>query len=256
MLSINKKKYLKSLSNKKYRLLENKILIEGLRIMEEAINSKLIFEHIWFSNKYDGESNKISLLVEQIKKNNIPYTFEKEKDMQSISNTQHSQGILGLINVSNIFNKDLNYFSDRIIILDQISDPGNLGTIIRTCSWFGIESIILTKSSADIFNPKCLRSGMGGHFHIKDCAYLSEDEIIQFFSSHQYTLYCATMTGESIYNIKNNDKWALVLGSEAHGINKKLLLGNKVSIPKHGKIECLNVSIAAGIIMNQLINKK
>ena len=78
---------------------------------------------------------------------------------------------------------------------------------------------------------------MGGHFYIDDCIYLSEDEIVNFINSKKHTLYCATTTGESIYNIKNNNKWALILGSEAHGINKKLLLGNEVSIPKRGKVK-------------------
>jgi len=256
MLSINKKKYLKSLSNKKNRLIDNKILIEGLRIIEEAIKSKSSFEHIWFSNKHDKESDKIISLIKQIEKNNITYSFEKEKDIQSISNTKNSQGILGLIDVSNFFNKELNNFSDKVIILDQISDPGNLGTIIRTCAWFGITSIILTSASANIFNPKCLRSGMGGHFYINDCIYLSDDEIINFINAKKYKLYCATTTGESIYNIKIESRWALVLGSEAHGINKKLLFGETISIPKHGNIESLNVSIASGIIINQLIRKK
>ena len=183
MLSINKKKYLKSLNNKKYRLKENKILIEGLRIIEEAINSNFDFEHIWLSNKYNEESDKIFSLLQNIETNNISYSFEKEKDIQSISDTRNSQGLLGLIDVANFFNKELNHFSNHIVILDQISDPGNLGTIIRTCAWFGIKSIILTHSSADIFNPKCLRSGMGGHFYIDDCIYLSEDEIINFINS-------------------------------------------------------------------------
>jgi len=253
MLSINKKKYLKSLNNKKNRLSENKILIEGLRIMKEAINAKIKFEHIWISNKYNDETFKISNFIKTINNNNISFTFEKDKDIESISNTKNSQGLLGLIDTSHFFNINLNNFSDQIIVLDQISDPGNLGTIIRTCAWFGIKSIILTQSSADIFNPKCLRSGMGGHFYINDCIYLSEDEIIEFFNSQKHTLYCATMKGKSMYNINNNDKWALILGSEAHGVNKKLLLGNKISIPKLGKIESLNVSIASGIIINQLI---
>ena len=256
MLSINKKKYLKSLRNKKNRVIENKILIEGLRIIKEAIKLKSKFEHIWLSNKYDKESNKIISLIKKLETNNIAYTFEKDKDLQSISDTKNSQGIVGLIDVSNFFNKELNNFSDKVIILDQISDPGNLGTIIRTCAWFGITSIILTNASADIFNSKCLRSGMGGHFYINNCAYLSNNEIINFIKLQKYRLYCATTTGESIYNIKIDKRWALILGSEAHGINNKLLFGDEISIPKHGNIESLNVSIASGIIINQLIRKK
>ena len=252
MLSINKRKYLKSLNNKKHRLIEKKVLIEGLRIIDEGISSGLNFEHIWISNRHDKYSVIYLNLIKKIKTCDIPYTFEIDKDIQFISNTKNSQGIVALLIVDNLFNENLHFFSDKIVILDRISDPGNLGTIIRTCAWFGITSLILTKSSADIFNPKCLRSSMGGHFYIDNCIYLSNKKIVDFISLHKYKIYCSSMEGKSIYNLERNDKWALILGSEAHGINEELLVGEKITIPKKGSIESLNVSIASGIMLDYL----
>ena len=252
MLSINKKKYLKSLDIKKYRQIEKKTFVEGFRIINEALKAGLRFEQIWINEKYNNDSSNILLFIQKLKKESIIFSFESDKDIKSVCNTKNSQGVIGLFSTKNLYNENVENFSNKIIILDQISDPGNLGSIIRTCAWFGIESILLSESSSDIFNPKCLRSAMGGHFYIKDCIYLSNYKIIEFIKSKKYHLYCATMDGASIYNIKPPKKWAMILGSEAHGISSDLLFGENITIPKCGKIDSLNVSIASGIIIDYL----
>jgi len=251
MLSINKIKYLKSLSIKKYRLTEQRVLLEGYRIISESLNSSLIFEHIWINENL--KSNKdIKILLDIIKKKNIKYNFESEKKINLISNTKNTQGIIALVNIKDFYNNQT--FTDKILILDQISDPGNLGTIIRTCAWFNIKTLILTENSADIFNPKCLRSGMGGHFYLDNCTYLSNNEIVDFLKSNNYFVYCADSEGKPFTQIENLKKWALIFGSEAHGISKELKIGEIVSIPGNGKIESLNVSVATGILLNNLKN--
>ena len=142
------------------------------------------------------------------------------------------------------------------IALDDINDPGNLGTIIRTCAWFNIKTLILTENSADIFNPKCLRSGMGGHFYLNNCRYLSNNEIVKFLKSNNYFVYCAASDGVPFVKDKSLEKWALILGSEAHGINKELNIGKVVSIAGNGEIESLNVSVAGGILLHALTSLK
>ena len=249
MLSINKIKYLKSLSIKKYRQAEQKVLLEGYRIINESLNSSLIFEHIWINE--DLKSNKdIKILIDIIKEKNISFNFESEKKIKLISNTKNTQGLLALVNIKDFYNNQI--VTDKVVILDQISDPGNLGTIIRTCAWFNIKTLILTENSADIFNPKCLRSGMGGHFYLDNCMYLSNNQIVDFLKSNNYFIYCADSEGEPFTQIENIEKWALILGSEAHGINKELKIGKVVSIPGNGRIESLNVSVATGILLNNL----
>lgn len=251
MLSINKIKYLKSLSIKKYRQAEQKVLLEGYRIISEAIKSSLRFEHIWINENL--KSNKdIKILLDIIKDKNISFNFESEKKIKSISNTKNTQGILALVNIKDFYNNQI--ITDKVVVLDQISDPGNLGTIIRTCAWFNIKTLILTENSADIFNSKCLRSGMGGHFYLNNCMYLSNNEIVKFLKSNNYFIYCADSNGESFIKDKNLEKWALIIGSEANGINKELKIGKIVSIPGNGKIESLNVSVATGILLNNLKN--
>ena len=251
MLSINKRKYLKSLNTKKYRLIENKIVIEGFRMINDAIDYKVYFEHIWISEKQSSKTN-CKKLVYKLKQNKIPYSFESKINIKSLSSTQNSQGIIGLININQLYNSELINFGNRIIILDKISDPGNLGTIIRTCAWFGIDSLILSEGSADIFNPKCIRAGMSGHFYLKHFSYLNYKQINEFTNLIKHPIYHADLDGESMNNIKSNKKWILILGSEAHGLNNKIKIGNKITISKKGNVESLNVSIACGIILNHL----
>ena len=169
MLSINKIKYLKSLSIKKYRQAEQKVLLEGYRIISESIKSSLRFEHIWINENLKLNKD-IKILLDIIKEQNISFNFESEKKIKSISNTKNTQGVLALVNIKDFYNNQI--ITDKVVILDQISDPGNLGTIIRTCAWFNIKTLILTENSADVFNSKCLRSGMGGHFYLNNCMYL------------------------------------------------------------------------------------
>lgn len=252
MLSNNKLKYLKSLQVKKYRTLENKIVIEGSRIISEAIIQKAKFDFIYISNKHKDKKST-NVFLKQIDKYNIPYSFEDDKKINEISLTENSQGYIALVSVKNIFNDNLENFGDKILLLDEISDPGNLGTIIRTCAWFGVKSILLTNNSSDVFNPKCIRSSMGGIFYINNLKYLSHRQCIDFLNNTKNKVYCTDMNSKNL-NLENiNKKWILILGSESHGVNKDIQIGEKITIPNIGKMESLNVSVACGIILNRLI---
>ena len=141
----------------------------------------------------------------------------------------------------------------KTIYLDGISDPGNLGTIIRTAVWFGIQQIILSENCASIWNSKVIRSAMGAHFKI-DLKELEFSEVMQMDSfSHQ--IIGASMNGIPMSNLnKNIRKWILVLGNEAHGISPNIekLINHNITIHGTGKQESLNVAIAGGIILNYL----
>jgi len=248
MISQNQIKFLRSLEQKKIRMIEKKIILDGKRIINEAINQQIDIQHIWIS---EDSSNKE--FIEKIKLKGINFSHEKDKDIKKISNTLNTQGVLALISIDKLHNSNLNKINNQIVILDQISDPGNLGTIIRTCAWFGIDSIILTTNSVDVYNYKCIRSAVGGHFYMKNIAYLTCDKINNFLSKNNYFTLSADKDGEKIDKININKKWALILGSEAHGIDKKLNFDSKIRVEGKNKIESLNVSIAGAILLNKLI---
>ena len=143
--------------------------------------------------------------------------------------------------------------NENIIILDGIQDPGNLGTIFRTCIWYGIKSIILTTNTIDPFNLKCIRSGMGAHFYLNNIIQDNHINVLKYLKNHYKTIYVADMKGNNLEKIKSSNNWALILGSEAHGINSDFKQFDQITISKIGKLESLNVSVAAGIIINKFI---
>ena len=252
MLSLNKLKYLRSLELKKNRSKEKKIVLDGYRLINEALSHNINIEHVWIENSNE-DNLSYQDLVKKIKDNKISFSYENKKDIKKICNTKHSQGILALASIDGLYNDNLNNFDNRIVILDQISDPGNLGTIIRTCAWFGIKSILMTENSSDIFNYKCIRSSMGGHFLIKNLTYLSYEAINNFLTSRDIQVLGADLTGTKINEVKGLSNWALVLGSEAHGLTGKIKNDIKVTIENYGQMESLNVSVATGILLNNLV---
>ena len=219
MITKKEIKYLSSLKQKKNRLLNNEILIEGSKLILDALKYEQNIKKIIYSNK----DNNFSRIRNYAKKYNITMELCSKKDSDRISDTKNSLQIFGLLNFKppiKINNSTI--INDNIIIMDEISDPGNMGTILRTCSWFGFYNIMLTNNSVELFNPKTMRSGMGAHFHIKNIYKDSIEHIIQFLKKYNYEIIATNLKGEKLkkYNIKNK-KWALILGNEAHGVSKK-----------------------------------
>ena len=252
MLSKNKIKYLCSLEQKKNRSKEQKIVLDGLRLIHEALIHNIDIEYIWIDSAIDKNSLSQNLIA-RIEQACIPFSYENSNDIRKIANTKNSQGFLALVSIQNLYNENLNNFDNRIVILDQISDPGNLGTIIRTCAWFGIKSILLNENSADVFNYKCIRSSMGGHFLLKNVAYISNEDINEFIEKKQIVALAADLNGEQINEIEIPSDWAIIFGSEAHGLTNRINCHKKITINNYDKMESLNVAVAAGIILNKLV---
>ena len=246
MISKNQIKYLSSLSVKKNSQKHQKVLLEGYRLIEESIKAGADIEHIYIT---ENSKNKISTKVLE----SIDYDIISEIDLKKISDTKNSQGIIAIANVKKYYLNTLDQLNKKsVVILDGIHDPGNLGTIFRTCVWFGIKSIILTSSSIDPFNLKCMRSGVGAHFYLDNIISENENEIVHYLNNKNYNMIAADLKGDKIDTIDTTNKWALVLGSEAHGLSSLFEKFQKVTIARKGNLESLNVSIACGIIVNQL----
>ena len=252
MISKNKIKLLKSLKLKKYREEYQLSIIEGLRLVEEAINFNTNINHIWITKELMDINQD---LLKKITFKKINYDIIDQKNLKLISDTNNNQGIIAEIDIKEHFNVKLNDIkSNNIVILDNISDPGNLGTIFRTCAWYNIKNIILTSNTVDPFNFKSLRSGMGAHFTFNFIVKDSHKNIIDFLNKNQFEILCSDLEGEEITEIVIKKKWALILGSEAHGISDEFNKYNKITIPSKGIIESLNVSVACGIILERLVN--
>ena len=252
MISKNKIKLLCSLKLKKYREQHHKCILEGIRLIEESINFNADIQTIWMTDETLKNNQKF---IDKIKLKNIKFNIIDNEILKSISDTEHSQGAIAEININRYFNSQLsNILNNNIVILDNISDPGNLGTIFRTCAWYNIKSIILTSSTVDPFNFKSLRAGMGAHFYFDNIIMDSNKVILDFLNNNKFDILCADLEGENISEMEINNKWALILGSEAHGLSKDFDNYHKITIQKFGDIESLNVSIACGIILEKMIN--
>ena len=244
MISKVEIKKVRSLNTKKGRDLYNLILIEGKRLVEQILNSNFSFSKIWFTEVF--KSNNASL-INQLE--DIEIDLISEQDLKKIKVTQNSSGIIGVIKPPK---GDIEKINQRMIILDSVADPGNLGTILRTANWFGIRNIVLSEGCVDQYNPKVIRSAMGAHFSM-NIVNAKIDAYIKKLQSKGFQIIGADLdTDNSIEDFNlGTDKWSLVMGSEAHGLSQSVsdLINHKIKIPQIGKIESLNVSVACGIFL-------
>ena len=248
MISKNDLNYYSSLLTKKYRKAENKFIVEGKKSVLEGINSSYKCEIIFVTNKFSGENSDT---INQITASKNRINTLKEKEFQKLSDTKTPQGIAAVFLKPKLDSAQLFSINDKIIvILDNISDPGNLGTIIRNCDWFGIKNILLSENIVDYTNPKVIRASMGSVFHVNVFEYVSSGSLSQL-KEKGYEILCADTEGENIFNYRSERKKILVLSSEAHGPSKEIesLSDKKICIPKLGNAESLNVASASAVLL-------
>ncbi len=236
------KDFLIKLKKKKYREEHKKFIIENLKIALEEYSNKLL-DSIYTTEKFFNE-NKDEMVF-----NNIDII--SEKDLKKVSNKVNPPGIVALFNIP--VEKKFNFKKRLILILDDIQDPGNLGTIIRTADWFGFNQIFLSNNCVEIYNPKVVSSSMGSIFNLDIHSNINLKNFIKDLKKERYKIVVTDLNGENVkFNKKN--KIALVIGSESKGVSSdiKYLADLNYKIQKSGKAESLNVAIAAGIIMNKI----
>jgi RNA methyltransferase, TrmH family len=250
MISKNKLKYYSSLVRKKDRDLHKKFIAEGLKTIEEGLNSNYLCEIVLVTVEYENTN------AEFPRKYNVPIETVNEKDFYLLTDTVTPQGIAAVFNYPQV--NELNKIKSGLIIcLENIADPGNLGTIIRNCDWFGVTDIVISKNSADPFNPKTVRSSMGSIFHIN---IYDETELSTFLENYKkkgYRVLCADMDGEDIYSFQPEENNIVIFASESHGpsVDTLRLSDSRITIPRYGKGESLNVASASAVILSRLATK-
>lgn len=253
MLSNSDHKLITSLAKKKYRKLHQLYAIEGERLILEAVQSKVLIKQIYITDEFIAKPQHNSLM-DLIAENAIVTDAISEREMKSICDTVSPSGILALCKLPDM--SEINYNnSENWLFLDEIKDPGNLGTLLRSADWFGVTKIALSENCVDAFNTKVLRGGMGSQFRLN----IFENISLKDFNESSHTIIGAFQTGESIYKIEASQisPWVLVIGNEAHGINSinRDLVNIKITIPKIGSGESLNAAVAGSILLYQLTKK-
>ena len=242
MISKILKKRIKYLYTKKGRLRNNNFIIEGKRSLLTAIDNDVKIKNIVVNSSFIKKNKDL------VKYDNYRTSVVDDKCFSQLSQVDSPSGILAeaAIPLSNKINPDF-----PLVYLDQISDPGNLGTIIRTCDWFGIKQIGISPNSVEFYNSKVVRSAMGSHFNMK---YLGTPKSKDL---NNFSLIGADFNkGKDINDISNLKNWALVMGSEASGISKTISkkISTYVKIEKFGKGESLNIGVAMGIVLHRFTN--
>ncbi|MCI8654703.1 MAG: RNA methyltransferase [Clostridia bacterium] len=249
-------KHIKKLSEKKYRDEKQQYIIEGIKIVEEAIQEKVEIEEIVICQESIGKGEIPETLIRKIENHPYKCTYASEKVFKTLTQVTNPQGIIAVIRKENV--TDIKYSEDIIVVLDNVQDPGNLGTILRTVDSIGLKQLIVSKGTADIYNPKVVRSTMGAIFRVKVLEKENLKEAIEEMRQHQYKLVATSLqTEKEIYDI-NYDKKIIVMGNEANGVERVIqdIADERVKIPMLGKTESLNVSIATGIILYEYVRQK
>ncbi len=250
-LSQKQAKLVRSLQIKKYREKEQLFWIEGVRLCEEALNASAKIEFCVLAQNFQ-ENDRNQNLLKRILAQNIP-TYQSQENFKSLADTDSPQGIGCVVKIEeNLPNYET---AKRLLFIDGIQDPGNMGTLFRTAEWFGFDGIITSDNSVDILNPKVLRSTMGAIFNIPVQDKAQPIEVVKQLKEKRFTLIGSVLSEHAKQEIQTPvDKACLVIGSEAHGIRKELLplLDENICIPGSGKSESLNAAVAAGILMYTL----
>ena len=249
MISNKKIKQFQSLKNKKGRKKEGLFLIEGARCISSFLEQSDDLIEIFIAKSFNSMNQSIINLCD---KKNISYSIISDKIMKAISDTKNPSGILG---VSKFYPPpELNLKSKRWLYLYKISDPGNLGTILRSAAWYNIKNIALSKDSTDPYSPKTIRSATGAHLHLN----IYQEVDYKIYLNHDCFLLGADQNGN--YKLENSDyhkRIVLFLGSESKGLSVsiKKRMDRLISIKKLGYGESLNVAVAGSIIMDKLAIK-
>ncbi len=258
MLSNKRLRELSRLKGKKFRHEKGSFIVEGARSIEELLNSDWKVELLLYSLAFDRTAKAQSIL-EKASQKQIPVQKVKSDILDGMSETVAPAGIVCIVKAKSL---SLLEFLERkpntVLAVDEIKDPGNLGTLIRTADAAGMEGVILSKETAELYNSKVVRSSSGSIFHLPiveradlyGCMVRLKEEGFRIFAS-------AVDMGEPYYQVDYSGKVCLIIGSEAEGVGIGLLnlADEVVNIPIRGKAESLNASVAGGILMYQMVRK-
>ncbi len=240
MLSKATVKFIKSLQVKKYRKQEQCFLIEGAKSVQELLTSD--FEVLTLL----GTKNFLTTM-------NIPQKIEvmevSERELEGLGEYQSNNSAVAIARLKPNMALQLTE-PEYGIVLDDIRDPGNLGTIIRTADWYGIQKIIASPKTSDFYNPKVISASMGSFTRVN----IFYTELNEYLSQTTHPVYGAFLKGTDVHQVNFKKSGFILIGSESHGISTDLtkFVTEKITIPQYGKAESLNAAIATGVICDNL----
>ena len=248
-------KNVKKLKDKKYRDLENVYIVEGIKMVKEAILENVSIRQIIICDDCEKSDLISKEMMYEIAKYDCIYVTNKI--FKYITEVQTPQGVMAIIEKNNK-DKEINYNEDIIVALDDIQDPGNLGTILRTVDSIGLSQILVSKGTADPYNPKVVRSTMGAIYRVKVIECDNLKETLKEIKKNKFKILVTSLDdSKSVYDIKYYKK-VIIIGNEANGVEEEIvkLADEKIKIPMLGKTESLNASVATGVVLYEYVRQK
>jgi len=226
-------------------------VIEGVRLVEEAVRAEWSMRFVIYDETLSARGRS---QVEGLKSRGVEVEMVSASLMQLLSETETSQGILAVLSLTNLPIPNLPTF---ILIPDQIRDPGNLGTLLRTAAAAGVQAVLIPPETTDPFAPKVVRAGMGAHFRLPIIS-LAWEEIRRISDSAKLKVFLADMDGRSCWETDFRAPLALIVGGEAEGASQEArkLANQQVRIPMPGGAESLNAAIAGGILIFEIVRQR
>lgn len=236
MLSKNQRQIIQKLQQKKFRIQQKSFVVEGKKNISEFLQSSFVLEKLFCTQSFWSEvpSHKICYIT--------------PNELRSISTlTNPDQGVA----IFQIPPQKAPIYTEFTLVLDDIRDPGNLGTIIRLCDWFNVTQIVCSEQSVDCYNPKVVQATMGSLARVS----IIYTQLEQFLQKSPLPIYASLLNGTNVYKAKLSEKAILVLGNEANGISPTIqaLCQHQITIPQFGKqtAESLNVATASAILLSE-----
>jgi RNA methyltransferase, TrmH family len=239
MLSKNTLKFIKSLQQKKFRKQENAFFVEGSKNVTELLDSDFDITHLLYTEKFESENRN---LLKGFKGEAFLVT---QKILESAGSFQSNDSALAVAKIK-VNDPPQIAKSELMLALDDVRDPGNLGTIIRIADWYGIKHIICSEESADIYNPKVLNSSMGSFTRVN----VYYTDLYTYLPTLDLPIYGAFLGGKDIHQQNLKSTGIILMGNESNGISERIgeLVTERLTIPRFGHAESLNVAIATAII--------
>lgn len=243
-----------SLKIKKYRDQYEEYLVEGFKMVEEVLNSGQVAVCLLVQGTV-AEKPSTRLLMSMASKNSVPVEVMKDGEFEKISALETPPGVIAVVRKK----KDYIEADKMYLVLDSIKDPGNLGAMIRTADWFGINNIVLGKESVDVYNSKVVQSSMGSLFRMNIVQNEDLPTFMEVLKANHYTIIATSLEGKPLAGSElKHDKLAVLVGNESTGLNPELLrlADHLYKIPGAGTAESLSVSVAAGIVLYQIFTQR
>ncbi len=247
MFSKQQQKYVHSLQIKKYRQEHQRFLVEGTKSVVELLDADFEIELLLGTEKFFKENE------EKIKKISVEQISQSE--LEKTGSLQSNDAALAVVKMreNKFFSAEENEF---VLVLDDIRDPGNLGTILRIADWYGIKKVICSENTVDFYNPKVISASMGSFTRIK--TYYSEIPLFFEKINQKIEIIGTFLNSENVHHFEFPSSGYIVLGNESNGISAEVeqFITKKITIPRFGHAESLNVGIATAVVLDNLMRRK